>query len=159
MAVRERVACECGQRVAKGFERNHEAGGRHQKWLVDRFGGEGTIIAGPVVLENGDLTESPILDIPDYLKAPDFQSILQMTDPINKAKAARGAFGARGWPNSEHPGTVRDFLEEQSISYFVPSEEHNLSQTKTEFLNFVKRTTGREHEIPPGIDPNTITSL
>ena len=159
MAVRERIPCDCGQRVAKGFEKTHEAGGRHQKWLVDKFGGEGTVIVGPMVLENGDPTEFPILDIPDYLKDPDFQTILRMTDPINKAKATRGAFSARGWPNSAHPGTVRDFLDEQSIPYFVPSGEHNLSQTKTELLNFVKRTTGREHEIPPGVDPDTITSL
>ena len=35
--------------------------------------------------------------------------------PHMRAKMVRAAFAARNWPNQEHPGTVRDFLEEHSI--------------------------------------------
>lgn len=35
--------------------------------------------------------------------------------PRVRARWVRRAFAARGWPNQEHPGTVRDFLEKHSI--------------------------------------------
>ncbi len=36
--------------------------------------------------------------------------------PQDRAKIVRRGFTARGWPNEEHPGSVRDFLE----TYGVP---------------------------------------
>ncbi len=39
-------------------------------------------------------------------------------DPRERAKMVRGAFSARDWPNEAHPGTVRDFLEENHIPFF-----------------------------------------
>ncbi len=35
--------------------------------------------------------------------------------PQERAKMVRWAFSARGWPNDEHKGTVRDFLIEHKI--------------------------------------------
>ena len=48
---------------------------------------------------------------------PDLQSIIDRTNesPQQRARATRVSFGVRGWPNAEHPGTVRDFLEEHDI--------------------------------------------
>ena len=49
--------------------------------------------------------------------SPDLKSIaLAFGDsPQDRAKALRGAFSARGWPNGEHPGSVRDFLNQWGI--------------------------------------------
>jgi len=35
--------------------------------------------------------------------------------PQQRARWVRRAFAARGWPNQEHPETVRDFLIEHEI--------------------------------------------
>lgn len=48
---------------------------------------------------------------------PDLQAIL---DAVNKTPQERGqmvrrAFSKRDWPNEEHPGTVRDFMEDYNI--------------------------------------------
>ena len=47
----------------------------------------------------------------------DLQAIVDATrqSPQVRAKMARYAFSARGWPNEEHPGTVRDFLAEHGV--------------------------------------------
>lgn len=37
--------------------------------------------------------------------------------PQMRAKMTRTAFSARGWPNDEHPGTVKDFL----IQFNIPA--------------------------------------
>lgn len=53
---------------------------------------------------------------PEVLPA-DLQAIIDAIGftPQDRAKMARHAFGSRGWPNEEHPGTVRDFLIENNI--------------------------------------------
>lgn len=47
----------------------------------------------------------------------DLQAVVTATkdSPELRAKMARAAFAARGWPNEKHPGTVRDFLTENGI--------------------------------------------
>ena len=52
-----------------------------------------------------------------YVLDADLQAIVdeKRQSPQVRAKMARYAFGARGWPNEEHPGTVRDFLEEHGV--------------------------------------------
>ena len=52
-----------------------------------------------------------------HLLDSDLQAIVdeKRQSPQVRAKMARYAFGARGWPNEEHPGTVRDFLEEHGV--------------------------------------------
>lgn len=46
----------------------------------------------------------------------DLQAIVddKRSTPQVLAKMTRFAFAARGWPNVEHPGTVRDFLVEHN---------------------------------------------
>jgi len=48
---------------------------------------------------------------------PELQAAIDATDrtPQLRAQMVRRSFGARGWPNKEHPGTVRDFLNEHKI--------------------------------------------
>jgi len=49
----------------------------------------------------------------------DFEGILEAArqgeDVRHVAKMARSIFRARGWPNEEHPETVRDWLESHNI--------------------------------------------
>lgn len=46
----------------------------------------------------------------------DLQAIIDSTDtPQVRAKMTRYAFAARGWPNAEHHGSVRDFLLEHGV--------------------------------------------
>jgi len=48
---------------------------------------------------------------------PDLQTPIDAVNetPQFRAQMVRRAFGTRGWPNEEHPGTVRDFLIEYKI--------------------------------------------
>tara|TARA_Y100000310_G_scaffold332795_1_gene409049 strand:+ start:1461 stop:1754 length:294 start_codon:yes stop_codon:yes gene_type:complete len=48
---------------------------------------------------------------------PDLQAPINREElsPQMRAKMVRYAFGVRGWPNAEHEGTVRSFLEEHNI--------------------------------------------
>ena len=39
-------------------------------------------------------------------------------DPRNRAKMVRAAFAVRDWPDESHPGSVRDFMEENGIPFF-----------------------------------------
>ena len=50
---------------------------------------------------------------------PDLQAPIDAVKqtPQERARLVRWAFSARGWPNGEHPGTVRDFLTEHKIPF------------------------------------------
>ena len=60
---------------------------------------------------------------PDGVLGADLQAANDLVDetPQNRAKIVRAAFGARGWPNEEHPGTVREFLEKHNIPITTPA--------------------------------------
>jgi hypothetical protein len=47
----------------------------------------------------------------------DLQAIVDSSTetPQMRAKMTRYAFAARGWPNADHPGSVRDFLVEHGV--------------------------------------------
>ena len=52
----------------------------------------------------------------------DLQAAIDLVDetPQSRAKIVRAAFGARGWPNKEYPGTVLDFLNDHNIPIAAP---------------------------------------
>ena len=60
-------------------------------------------------------------DVEDRVYPADLQDAVDgyEIDPRDRAKMVRGAFAERGWPDESHPGTVRDFLEENRIPFFV----------------------------------------
>jgi hypothetical protein len=54
------------------------------------------------------------------------------------AKMARSIFAARGWPNEDHPGSIRDWLESHNIpiinvpSHSDPDEQRKYISEETE---------------------------
>ena len=66
-----------------------------------------------VLREQKEATQESLAgELLDDLKAP---VVAIGATPQDRAKMVRAAFGARGWPNSEHPGTVREFLMKYGI--------------------------------------------
>ena len=63
---------------------------------------------------SGELSRSVEVS-PDPALDADLQSILDLEDPTSAAKQCRLVFASRGWPNAEHPGSVRDFLLEHGV--------------------------------------------
>jgi len=61
-------------------------------------------------------------DIQPEELAPDLKRPVEdkAATPQMRAKWVRRAFSARGWPNAEHPGTVRDFLVKHRIPVAKP---------------------------------------
>ena len=95
------IDCECGRKGLNASQMvMHNRSKQHQAWT------EGTPIeslAAPAVA---------VLD-PKYKEILDIASTGE--SPFHIAKLVRGLFKARGWPNDEHPGTVRDWLTEHNI--------------------------------------------
>lgn len=95
--------CEiCGKGPFKNLGA-HERGKTHKKAMVAQTESTG--------LPSADLVDGQTcLD-------PDLQAIVDQTEatPQFRARATRLSFSVRGWPNAEHPSTVRDFLEEHGI--------------------------------------------
>jgi hypothetical protein len=95
------IDCECGRKGLNASQMvMHNRSKQHQAWA------EGTLIeslASPAVAT---------LD-PKYKEILDIASTGE--SPFHIAKLVRGLFKARGWPNDEHPGTVRDWLTEHNI--------------------------------------------
>ena len=95
------IDCECGRKGLNASQMvMHNRSKQHQAWT------EGTPIeslAAPAVA----------------VLAPKYKEILDIAStgesPFHIAKLVRGLFKARGWPNDEHPGTVRDWLTEHNI--------------------------------------------
>lgn len=66
-----------------------------------------------------DLPEEPVVEKKPKkapLPAP-LQAVVDSVkaSPQDRAKQVRHYFAAMGWPDDEHPGTVRDFLLEYNI--------------------------------------------
>ena len=63
------------------------------------------------------------VDLPDDLLQP----VVRIDwSPQERAKRVRQAFSVRGWPNLEHPGTVRNFLEEHHVPIAVDESRKNI---------------------------------
>ena len=95
------IDCGCGRNGLNASQMvMHNRSKQHQAWA------DGTLIeplAAPAVAT---------LD-PQYKEILDIASTGE--SPFHIAKLVRGLFKARGWPNDEHPGTVRDWLMEHNI--------------------------------------------
>ena len=95
------IDCECGRKGLNASQMvMHNRSKQHQAWT------EGTPIeslAAPAVA---------VLD-PKYKEILDIASTGE--SPFHIAKLVRALFKARGWPNDERPGTVRDWLTEHNI--------------------------------------------
>jgi len=72
-------------------------------------------VVKPTVVEPVVAEEAP--EPTEEALPPDLQAPVDATTktPQLRAQMVRRAFGARGWPNAEHPGTVRDFMQEHDI--------------------------------------------
>jgi hypothetical protein len=89
-------------------------------------------------VENGEETEEVEVVVVDR----DFEGILSAArggeDVRHIAKMARSIFRARGWPNEEHPGTVRDWLDLHNIptidvpTHSDPDEQRKYIAEETE---------------------------
>jgi hypothetical protein len=87
--------CECGRTDLKpGQITMHNRSKQHKAWES-----EGTPIA-----EALDLEYKPILE-----------AATAGESPFHVAKMVRSLFNRRDWPNEEHTGTVRDWLNEHNI--------------------------------------------
>ncbi len=62
----------------------------------------------------------------------DFQAAIDTckTDPLMAAKMVRRAFTSRHWPNRVHPGSVREFMEENGMAIFDAPPNINLTQSE-----------------------------
>ena len=84
------------------------------------------VAAGVAPVDEEATTEPPTASFPtaeEALEAEkqaldnDLKAVVDATreTPQMRAKMTRAAFSARNWPDEEHPGTVRDFLEKFNI--------------------------------------------
>ena len=113
-AWRSDLTCSCGEvhPIVAALRLRIEDLERQQTFVPS------ATITLPIV--NGDDLSSPNLCVSTngigHLD-PDLQAIVEekKASPQQRAKMARFAFSYRGWPNEEHPGTVRDFLVEHGV--------------------------------------------
>jgi len=63
---------------------------------------------------------------------PDFQAAIDTCkfDPLMAAKMVRRAFTVRHWPNRVHPGSMREFMEENGMAIFDAPPNINLTQSE-----------------------------
>jgi hypothetical protein len=92
-----RTDCPCGKTALSSAQMTmHSRSKAHRDWVE----------------ANGE-------DVAEVVVDRDFEGILaaarQGEDVRHIAKMARSIFAARGWPNEEHPGTVRDWLDSHNI--------------------------------------------
>ncbi len=107
--------CECGQGNLTEW-----AKGEHPKTKTHR---EAMQAQGAVQLEvNGPWETMP----------GDLQSAIDTckVDPLMAAKMVRRGFTSRHWPNQVHPGSVREFMEENGMVIFDAAPNINLTQSE-----------------------------
>ena len=113
------IDCGCGRTGLNESQMTmHNRSKQHQAWT------EGTpmeSLAAPAVA---------VLD-PKYKEILDIASTGE--SPFHIAKLVRGLFKARGWPNDEHPGTVRDWLTEHNIP-IIDVPRHKDSDEQRQFI-------------------------
>lgn len=75
---------------------------------------------------------------------PDFQAAIDTgpIDPLMAAKMVRRAFTSRHWPNRVHPGSVREFMEENGMAIFDAPPNINLTQSE---INNIRNTQIEEY--------------
>jgi hypothetical protein len=117
-----RTDCPCGKTDLSSAQMTmHCRSKAHKEWAV----------------ENGEATEEVVVDL-------DFDGILAAArkgeDVRHIAKMARSIFRARGWPNEEHPESVRDWLDLHNIptidvpTHSDPDEQRKYLAEETERL-------------------------
>ena len=107
--------CECGQGNLTEY-----AKGEHPKTKTHR---DNMQAKGAVQLE----VNGPWALMPD-----DLQSAIDTctSDPLMAAKMVRRAFTSRHWPNRLHPGSMREFMEENNMAIFDAAPNINLTGTE-----------------------------
>ena len=116
-----KVTCECGAEIAKGALVMHQTGKVHaaaMAALEPKTDTPAPIDTVGQVVVAGLTADGTSDDVPEL--HPTLVNILtwprrDSSDLKNIAKTARHLFAAQGWPNQEHPGTVRDFLVENEV--------------------------------------------
>ena len=117
-----RTDCPCGKTDLSSAQMTmHCRSKAHKEWAV----------------ENGEATEEVVVDL-------DFDGILAAArkgeDVRHIAKMARSIFRVRGWPNEEHPESVRDWLDLHNIptidvpTHSDPDEQRKYLAEETERL-------------------------
>ena len=117
-----RTDCPCGKADLSSAQMTmHCRSKAHKEWAV----------------ENGEATEEVVVDL-------DFDGILAAArkgeDVRHIAKMARSIFRVRGWPNEEHPESVRDWLDLHNIptidvpTHSDPDEQRKYLAEETERL-------------------------
>ena len=121
-----RTDCPCGKTDLSSAQMTmHCRSKSHKEWAAEN--GEAT--------ETDEVTEEVVVD-------QDFNGILAAArkgeDVRHIAKMARSIFRVRGWPNEEHPETVRDWLDLHNIptidvpTHSDPDEQRKYIANETE---------------------------
>ena len=110
--------CPCGKTGLSSAQMTmHKRSKAHQEW-------EGALSEAGITVEA--ITESEDHDFMGILNAA-----RQGEDVRHIAKMTRSIFRSRGWPNEEHPETVRDWLESHNIPIIdVPNHSDPDEQRK-----------------------------
>jgi hypothetical protein len=114
-----RTDCPCGKADLSSAQMTmHRRSKAHKEWAVE--------------------SDEVEVATEDY----DFQGILKAAskgeDVRHIAKMARSIFRARGWPNEDHSGTVRDWLDSHNIpiidvpAHSDPDEQRKYIASETE---------------------------
>jgi len=90
-----KVECGCGAMIAPKGQQMHETSNFHKAWA-----GENEVPAVEVLDEEQ-------INILDMARTGE--------DPRSVARMVRALFSRRRWPNEEHPGEVRNWLEQHNI--------------------------------------------
>ena len=158
MTTKEKHMCGCGQEITDQGIVAHERGKRHELWTEGReVAAEGDpslgvpplvqvdplseerqneVESGYTFSPDGPPTESPPVETE---LEPELQSICDSKQsPVNKAKAIRMAFSYHGWPDDEHPMSVRDVLEAGKVPYHSTFNGHDVTTTRKNRVEWEK---------------------
>ena len=136
-APKEKYTCGCGNRVTRGYEKSHEAGDKHREWAELQSLEEAAAETQNLIKNTPEPEGSDPHDLDDLFTAngqgdapipvviskeppldPELQTVLDSNQSlVNKAKSLRRIFSVRNWPSSQHPGTIKDFMDEYAIPY------------------------------------------
>ena len=114
MTTTELIDCPCGKTGLhpRGM-RFHKQSEQHKRWEFYDLGSSIETTSPAEVMEGPGVNGSLPTDLQAAVDAV-------YDSPQLRAKMVRYAFAYRGWPNKEHQGTVREFLQEQSIPIAEP---------------------------------------
>ncbi len=117
-----RTDCPCGKTDLSSAQMTmHRRSKAHKDWAA----------------ENGEVEDVPPAG------DSDFEGILAAArkgeDVRHVAKMARSIFRARGWPNEEHPETVRDWLESHNIPIIDVPTHSDPDEQRKHIANEIER--------------------